>query len=1312
MRFALLCAFVGLTFSASAAPPIEALQRSVQQRWGMLYQNRAVYVAQGTSGKERVFPARSDGTPAPEMPPDGFYGADLDNPTRLYALVLDLQSAVSTMATQYYAPEFEMEGTSIGVQANREWNQTFSENAKVSKWLLVPPSGTLEQRLDYIKTGLRAMKVAWVFTSGDAGYSADKVARNDPIVTPQHVPGVCGDADASAVQNWHSTVWNPIGYFGHPSGYNLAFCVVSRELLPHNPPNTKTTTSFRNRRARLVHELTPYVNARVKFYVRLGKWAATDEEIAVNPPVLVDEKWQVLSETVTSGRAISRSMGEQMAQGGPVCVLNKYYDYSWFLLSACARVEGNFIDEWEDSCAPCADGCSGASLGSINWNTSLGQDLFGRSSAQALLQAEQPFAGLCTPQNLKLQLGRSAQRILGTDGELKQLLLPTSIVNFVPLTSFSYEMREYPRTALGAQQPDGTYAVTGNPHRTIFIGNAVDEFDAPIYDIVEIIETKDGNPSATTYQYNPTTGTWLLSTGSGLRQETLTRAWNVAQTERTETRVIRNIDNQVTAERSVVFKVVPWGEVRIREILDPNGAALTTTWDYYTDPAVPSKYTRLKSRVDPSGYWETYDYDAAGRLNKKVAQVGNQAFASAENLNRVTTITHNTANPEIAVVESYQGVEVKRSYRAQFLNETQDIVCTKPGAAWNDATNLVTKTFTVSGTEFNGRLQSVVRPDGSATIYSYSRNAGAGTETTVTATGQPNVGRTAILSGTIVSRTVDLGGNLVSETETDAASGLVVTSRTASAVDGFGHPTTITFEDGTTESEVEGCCGPASQTDRQSVATSFGYDDLGRTTSEQRGGVTHLTAYDPDGKTTALVRKGSDDSEITLSTTSYDLAGRATESTALPANDQGPRLATTIAYSVDGNGHSVETTTHPWGGTQVQTFAQDRRLISVTGSAAAPVRYEYGTADISRGGVNIRCTFAKEIRLDALGADTAEWKTEYTDMAGRTVRIVSPREAAVGGTAVTDTFFNTLGQVSKTIDADGVGRLYAYNAAGEQQIEAADVNQNGAIDYSGADRIVKSEQTAVQRNGWVVRRTSTSVWLANGANTPTLVSQEDAAAGGLRLWSTQSGLETATVVAVGGAGAVQTTVTGPDGSSAVTESLDGRTTSAVRSAPGFSDPILSVSMEYDPHGRLAREIDSRNGATDYTYFANDALASVTTPAPDAQNPRQVTSYTYHANGSKLTETLPDAATVQYDYWATGALKKQWGARTYPVEYGYDAQGRLTTLTTWRDYATSAGAAVTTWLYDAASGRLKKKEYADSQGPSYTYTAAGRLESRT
>ena len=82
----------------------------------------------------------------------------------------------------------------------------------------------------------------------------------------------------------------------------------------------------------------------------------------------------------------------------------------------------------------------------------------------------------------------------------------------------------------------------------------------------------------------------------------------------------------------------------------------------------------------------------------------------------------------------------------------------------------------------------------------------------------------------------------------------------------------------------------------------------------------------------------------------------------------------------------------------------------------------------------------------------------------------------------------------------------------------------------------------------------------------------------------------------------------------------------------------------------------------------------------------------------------------------------WGDAPYPTEYSYDSYGRMSTLNTYRGtsadftqatWPSSPGTAdTTTWTYQEATGLLTAKTYADNKSVSYTYTADGKLATRT
>lgn len=253
-------------------------------------------------------------------------------------------------------------------------------------------------------------------------------------------------------------------------------------------------------------------------------------------------------------------------------------------------------------------------------------------------------------------------------------------------------------------------------------------------------------------------------------------------------------------------------------------------------------------------------------------------------------------------------------------------------------------------------------------------------------------------------------------------------------------------------------------------------------------------------------------------------------------------------------------------------------------------------------------------------------------------------------------------------------------------------------------------QTSYAMHGsGVVRRTTTSVYRTAGSGTATEVSQVDAGPGGLAQWQTSYGLTTQTVTVPGGGGLATTTVTYPDNSTQVSVVQDGRTTSQVRYDANGTQ-IAGTTVAYDAHGRLQSSIDAKNGATTYTYYGDDQVQSVATPAPASGVPAETTSYQYDPQtGRKVLETQPDGGTVSFSYWPAGDLKQTGGSKSYAVSYTYDAQGRMKTMTT---YSSPNTPAVTTWNYDPYRGWLSSKKYADNQGPSYTYTPGGRLQTRT
>lgn len=244
----------------------------------------------------------------------------------------------------------------------------------------------------------------------------------------------------------------------------------------------------------------------------------------------------------------------------------------------------------------------------------------------------------------------------------------------------------------------------------------------------------------------------------------------------------------------------------------------------------------------------------------------------------------------------------------------------------------------------------------------------------------------------------------------------------------------------------------------------------------------------------------------------------------------------------------------------------------------------------------------------------------------------------------------------------------------------------------------------------------TYVW-DDGQTQGTLLSRSETSADGLQTWTTTfpgtGPAVTLRTETVPGSSRTVTT-TAPDQTSTVSAYSYGRLVSVTRydnsGTPG--NQVTRTTYSYDSHGRQSSVTDARNGATTYTYANSDQLATLTTPPPGNGQAPQTTTTLYNTSLRAWKVTYPDGTSITNEFFPTGQLKKTYGSRTYPVEYAYDAAGRMKTMTTWTNYPTS-GAAVTTWNYDLYRGWLTNKTFdAGAPGPVYTNTAGGRLRSRT
>ncbi|GHC40165.1 RHS repeat domain-containing protein [Roseibacillus persicicus] len=664
-----------------------------------------------------------------------------------------------------------------------------------------------------------------------------------------------------------------------------------------------------------------------------------------------------------------------------------------------------------------------------------------------------------------------------------------------------------------------------------------------------------------------------------------------------------------------------------------------------------------------------------------------------------------------------------------------------------------------------GRLAWKKFPDGTAEVYSYvndhdgvtgrykvTKTRGAYT-TTTDITDTPD-----ITSGTTEITVFNAAG--VAQEQQISESGKLLSSWEATEFDAQGRPTRI-IENGDVDHprlREYGCCGLLSETSPNGVETITTKDKLKRTSSVRvvSGDWNLETTYTIYGGQTAngdptiiteVVRSGylteasGTTTEILLSKTVRHVNGLVLESWTADEDGDSNLEKTTIdtQYGVDGFG-KVTTTTDSLQGTRVVTTYCDGRTYSVKGTAVADIKYDYSPRTV------------RSIRLqyDGNGDEiVSEWTEDLYDTAGRKTRtsFSSPSvftsysyyTSGYNGNQVHHAdraFAGSWGRLQSVTDPDGVVTSYTYNSEGEHETISR------AIPGHAGSQDTKTTTAAVTRDGYNGLETTTEV-IGAGDMVGVVASKSFRSGDGMysrqesfpndastslvtttkRIYSATKGEWTEKITS-------PTTFTRRTYKDGLLNSVE------LKEADDDSlDNLTSTTYTYDLLGRVKTTNHSRTGVTTYSGVASTGY----TPSGNLLGMKdagsRLTQYAYDQLGRRIQVDAPDTEdpsgtpdNTDFDnithtsYYPTGQVKATWGDGVYPRFYQYDEQNRMTTLRTWQDAssldlsdglstAEANASATSTWSYNPTRGWLDYKRDADGKGADYTYTDAGRLETR-
>jgi RHS repeat-associated protein len=966
---------------------------------------------------------------------------------------------------------------------------------------------------------------------------------------------------------------------------------------------------------------------------------------------------------------------------------------------------------------PCPDantvaGESTAANHSIHYSLGLGAGTNALGRGSLALDSEIASTNLAKPGALRL-LATSDFKVITTNSHLRQILSAQLLADIVTNSIYGYEVRLYKASNAGSTNANGLYEPQlSNMVKQVTIENPDTTNSFNRLWITEV-EGSLTNQYQYTYLTNSTgdSNTWELLYPGNLRKDVTTTVWDVSRMKRTNTFQVftPGSPDWLNYQDITELRDDGFGDVLVRQVVGTNGVSLTNTWDYYTNSSETYRYGKIAQKTRWDGLWESFGYDDKGRETNHTTGYLNATNGSAANLCRVLTTSYagNAANTTglVTRVEQVLGQETARNYTLYYStsNSFWTVQCTTPGATPFATDNSVTK---VNRDRFN-RPTNIFYPDYTKAFYAYVTNSDYSVTTTVSR-GQTNGPGTAILEGMKTISVVGPYGETVSNIVINISGGTdgIILERDSYtyATDDFARQyPTITHLDGTTTSGSSGCCGSPNTGNtvaKDGTTTYFVEDALKRRVSATVNNITSSNLFDAYGNSLVTLRIGSDASVITNRIAIYDTAAQ------LFAETNALNAATLYTNWIDGSGQLVKQNTYADGGTRIETYYRDGQLQSVTGTAVAPVRYVYGV--VSDGGV--QRAYSAEIKLDAAFADTSERTTNFVDMVGRSYKIAY---AAASGTPFAISYYNTKGQLTNQVDADGVSTLYAYNPKGELAYTILDVDRDYTIDWSGDDRISYVTNDVVNNGTADVHRSRTYVWNTS-ANSSNLVSTAENSVDGLRSWNTIWNNGTAITsqsrtVYDAANGYRYVTNIAPDNSYSVAITRYG-TNVSVTAFDSLNNQLSSINYSYDSHGRQNSVTDARIGTTTFTFNNADQVVTTTTPVPASGQSAQIITNYFDAMARVWKTALADGGVITNDFSLLGQAQTISGARTYASGNGYDVQGRFKSLTNWSVFP-SAGARATTWNYDSYRGWLTNKGYPDGTGPSYTYSDAGRLKTR-
>ncbi len=1024
--------------------------------------------------------------------------------------------------------------------------------------------------------------------------------------------------------------------------------------------------------------------------------------------------------------------------------------------------EGNLANPGGDN--------SGVKTGSVIWEAGLGKISDGRLSDPLSIREKYLTARVYTPAALVYSPPGFTNEVdviylnpADHSQGLRQIKAPETLADIVVISANEYDIKFYSPANVGAKT-GGLYPVTGLPYLTWKFKNP----NPPSTNQLQVSKTQNGTTDTSTYTWDGATSTWTLSKNGGAWVETKTTTIDGVTGDRTETKVVKDNLSVVSAKTAQTYHLFPWGESVIKEVTDPDGAALTTTYAYYQNSAEPDKYGSLQSKTMPDGSWEKYDYGYQGYLTQVMRPWKDKDMATADywtsrTTNYWTTYLYTyhlneTHGYEYATSteERINGQLVERRIvQKRTVDDSINGASTIPYAVaeqetvYSSASSLGATTITTTYDPLEpaelawlaNRVASVQYPDGRQDTYTYEKgNFVVNADPSLSQFTQNDLGlaeRQTVIHGTTnspdgvinkttkdVSVTDQYGRSVYQESYVYTGSSYDRVSWSAMTYNDRGQLTQTKRSNGTTSTTVWTGDQKTSETDEAGVQTDYTYDVYNRVKTVTKKGVAAngsfpaqadivtTNNYDTAGRIKSQVVTGG---ALSLTTSkSYDVAGRVSSQT------DAAGLITGYGYT---NGGRTTTVTMPGGATQITDSYLDGGQKSLTGTAPIPVNYDYG---VNSDGTRWTTEF-----VGPLGLTSPRWTKTAVDWMGQTIKVEKP--TFTSNILAQSSVYNDKGQLisesvgygSTKLTAD---KLYEYDNLGRQVRSGLDVDGSGNLALTSTDRISESDSYFEKIGSDWFGTSISKTYLIDSSAAATVSTSKTRLNNFPLVGSDQTISETLSIDSVGNqTGAKSTIDRAAKKTTNTTDTPDSATNAvsiSVNSLPQSSAPSTpqtATTFTYDSLGRQKTVVSPSAGTMTKNY---DATTGQLTSESQGSN---TTSYAYYSSSSPSAgrlsvQTNPNSKKVYFNYDLLGHLLQTWGDATYPLEYVYDTYGQQTELHTFRlgsgwtgtswPTASTGTADITKWTYQDKTGLLTQKQDAALKGAIYTYDELGRVARRT